>query len=146
MDIALLFKPGSPVGDIFLNGSDLGIDHDLETAVIVSLFTDKRAGEDDEPTEPDRRGWWGDTFSAVENDGTGSRLWLLSRSKEIQENVNLAKFYAEEALQWIVEDKIAESVTVDAKIIRKGVLGLEINIVKPTGVQVIHYQYAWNSQ
>jgi phage gp46-like protein len=144
VDIALLFQPRVAEGDIFLAGTDLDTGHDLESAVMISLFTDRRAEEDDDPTESNRRGWWGDTYSAIENDRIGSRLWLLSRSKEIQPTVNLAQLYAEEALQWLIEDNIAEAVNVTASIVRRGVLGLEIEIVKPDGVQIINHQYVWN--
>ena len=142
MDISLLFRTGSPVGDLLLNGADLDTEHVLETAVLMSLFTDRRAETDDEPTEQDRRGWWGDTFSRIKHDRIGSRLWLLRRSKETQETVNLAKLYAEEALQWLIDDSIAETLQVEARIIRRGVLGLDIYIGASTGIQEMHYQYS----
>jgi phage gp46-like protein len=144
MDISLLFLPGQTTGDIALSGADLATEFPLQTAVMMSLFTDRRAGEDDEPTESCRGGWWGDTFSRIEHDRIGSRLWLLRRSKETQDTVNLGRLYAEEALQWLLDDNIAEAVNVDAFIVRRGVLGLHIHITQPTGVQEMHYQYVWN--
>nr|EFH7355405.1 hypothetical protein [Escherichia coli] len=51
----------------------------LTRAVIISLFTWRRAGRDDDA--PQIFGWWGDTWPTVQNDRTGSRLYLLRRSK-----------------------------------------------------------------
>ena len=51
----------------------------LTRAVVISLFTWRRAEPDDNADVP--MGWWGDTWPAVQNDRYGSRLWLLQRSK-----------------------------------------------------------------
>jgi phage gp46-like protein len=144
MDISLLFQPDTKEGDIFMDGSELDSNYLLQTAVFISLFTDRRAEEGDESTEEDRRGWWGDTFLPIDGDKIGSRLWLLRRQKETEQVVALAKFYAEEALQWLIDDNVAESVNVEASILRRGVLLLEIEIVKPDGVQEINYEYVWS--
>ncbi len=47
----------------------------LTRAVVISLFTWRRAEPDDNADVP--MGWWGDTWPAVQNDRYGSRLWLL---------------------------------------------------------------------
>ncbi len=71
---------------IVLNDADDDFETDagLETAVIISLFTDRRAGENDElpATETDRRGWWGNTLQDAD-DEIGSKLWLLCREKQL---------------------------------------------------------------
>ena len=43
MDIQMKFDPERQTGDFVLLGGDLAIDRDLETAILVSLFTDRRA-------------------------------------------------------------------------------------------------------
>ena len=74
---------------------------DLETAVYLSLFLDAPAQPgDDVPPDSTRRGFWADAYSA-DGDVTGSRLWLLERSKVTAVNVANAKTYAEEALAWM---------------------------------------------
>lgn len=91
----------------------------LDTAVAISLFTRRRAEQDDVLPEPnsDREGWWADGLGPNDPDGDkiGSRLWLLNRSKASQRVLNLAKTYAEEALAWLVEDGIASEVTVSVE-------------------------------
>lgn len=113
----------------------LGLDsaEPLVRAVVISLFTWRRANPDDELPGDLRMGWWGDSFPSVPNDRIGSRLWLLSRAKLTAETVIRAREYAEEALRWLVEDGIAARVEVEAE--RQGIytLALACRIYKSDG-------------
>lgn len=95
----------------------LGLDsaQPLVRAVIVSLFTWRRANPDDALPGDLRMGWWGDTFPTVPNDRIGSRLWLLSRSTLTTGTVAKAKEYAQEALQWLIDDGVAARIEVQAE-------------------------------
>jgi phage gp46-like protein len=117
-----------------ISASGLEEDDGLKTAVIISLFTDRRANADDAlPSGDDRRGWWGDTLADVSGDKIGSRLWLLNREKQLSSVLVRAREYAIEALQWLVEDGAARSINATADIVRQGVLGLTIEIARPNG-------------
>jgi phage gp46-like protein len=97
---------------------DIATDQGLATAVILSLFVDRRAEDDDKPPSEDptdRRGWWADEFAEVEGDRIGSRLWLLDRSKLTYDLVPRAREYAREALAWLLEDRVVSSVDVVAE-------------------------------
>lgn len=113
----------------------LGLDsaEPLVRAVVISLFTWRRANPDDELPGDLRQGWWGDSFPSVPNDRIGSRLWLLSRAKLTTETVIRAREYAEEALRWLVDDGIAAQVEVEAE--RQGIytLALACRIYKSDG-------------
>lgn len=102
-------------------------DEELVRAVIISLFTWRRALPDDELPGIDRFGWWGDTFPNVASDRIGSRLWLLVRAKLTDETVLRARDYAIEALQWMIEDGVAARVDVEAE--RQGINMLAIKCV-----------------
>lgn len=138
-DVALKridFPPDNPPRfDLVLNGGDLVIDAGLETAVVLSLFTDRRAQTDDEIPDgtDDRRGWWADTFSDVEGDRIGSRLWLLAREKDTASTLERAREFAEEALDWMIEDGVAKNLTVVSERVRPGVLGLAVSIERAAG-------------
>jgi phage gp46-like protein len=109
-DLALVWGSGS--GDFAIADSDLASDRGLVTAVLLSLFTDRRAQDDDVPPSgdaTDRRGWWADQFAAVEGDKIGSRLWLLDRSKRDNEALLRADEYARECVAWMLEDGVIES-------------------------------------
>lgn len=103
----------------------------LVRAVIVSLFTWRRAQPDDQLPASERMGWWGDSFPPVAGDRIGSRLWLLSRAKLLPDTVARAKEYAQEALQWLVDDGIATRVEVDAERQGQSTLALACRIYKP---------------
>lgn len=143
MDVALLFSPGTIEADIALDGVDLLTDHDLESAIIISLFTNRRASNDDVVENGDRQGWWGDTYAEIQGDQIGSRLYLLFREKQTQQVLNRAFQYVTEAVQWLITDKVAESITVNVEIVRMGVLGIGLVVVKPQGTKTFKYQYAW---
>ena len=104
----------------------------METAVVISLFTDRRAKAGDPIPDGvlNRRGWWGDSFPDVAGDQIGSRLWMLAREKQLPSVLARAREYALEALQWLIDDGIARAVNVTAEVVRSGVLGLSIEIVR----------------
>lgn len=114
-DIKLNWDEDLLEGDFLFADNDLTTEAGLETAVIISLFSDRRAKDSDilpDPANQDKRGWWGDLLAEFEGDQIGSRLWLLSREKTTQEILQRAKEYAEEALQWMIDDEIAAKVEV----------------------------------
>ncbi|WP_194790119.1 phage GP46 family protein [Pseudomonas sp. UFMG81] len=76
----------------------------LERAVLISLFSWRRAAPDDPLDDEQRHGWWGDSFPDVADDRIGSRLWLLQRVKLTEQTRRDAEFYAREALQWLIDD------------------------------------------
>lgn len=143
MDIAILFKNNRYEGDIELNGTDLKTGNDLESAIIISLFTDRRANNDDVIIDDDRRGFWGDTYAEIPDDKIGSRLWLLQREKITQEAINKARIYITESLQWLLDDRIAEKINIQVEAINQSILGIKIEIIKPTGITNFSYEYAW---
>lgn len=119
---------------LFINGSQTTLSDfmkdDLPRAVINSLFSWKRAEDDDELPGTSREGWWADSFND-DGDRFGSRLWLLSRSKITDETLLRAEEYAQEALQWLIDDGVAVSIDVKAERGEKGQLDLVITISQP---------------
>lgn len=128
-------------GDWLVAGPSLAEDDGLETAVVLSLFTDRVAAEGDAAVEPTaRRGWWGDAYPEVAGDQIGSRLWQLAREKQLPAVLARAELYAKEALQWLVDDGVASSVTVQAEVVRQGVLGLLVTITR-SATPVIRFRF-----
>ena len=123
-DIKIRWDIGLMAGDLSVVDEDLESESGLETAVIISLFTDRRARDDDElpdPNNSDKRGWWGDLVAEVADDQIGSRLWLLERAKTTENVLVKAKEYAEESLSWMIEDGVAKEIVVEAE--RQGIEG-----------------------
>lgn len=130
-------------GDWQLAGAALAAGNDLATAVLISLFTDRVATTDDVIPDGtnDPRGWWGDDATAP----IGSRLWLIFRSKRTQATLSAAQNYAEEALQWLVDDGVAGSYDVYVEWQERSRLAMRVTIFKSNGTQqTLAYAWVWN--
>lgn len=81
----------------------------FDTAILYSLFGERRATPDEVVDARYRRGWIGNLSNA---DGfeNGSKLWLLSQARLTANNLNRLRDEAKKALQWLVDDGLAVSV------------------------------------
>jgi phage gp46-like protein len=133
--------------DLALAGPDLATDDGLVTAIIISLFSDARAKDDDvlPVAGADRRGWWGDALPEVAGDRIGSRLWLLAREKRLASVVQRARSYAAEALAWLVQDGIAAKVEVDAEVQAPDVLAIGVTVTRPGGPGRQRFDFVWDA-
>ena len=140
-DVALIWDNVNQRADVAVVGNDLLLDQGLQTAVIISLATDRLAepGDAIPDASGDPRGWWGDIpidpgTSDSRRYPIGSRLWLLRRSKYTDAGAGLAIGYAQEALQWLIDDGVAARVDVAAarQAPPLGTLVLGITIVRNT--------------
>ncbi|MGY1490714.1 phage GP46 family protein [Methylobacillus pratensis] len=116
----------------------------LIRAVIISLFTWRRANADDK-ADGERMGWWGDVAEPpVVNDRIGSRLWLLSREKILPETFIRARQYGREALQWLLDDGVASKVEVTAERYGREGLALVCTIYRVEGTVIeLAFDQAW---
>lgn len=144
VDIEMTWNTDVMSGQISFVQNDLSVSYSLLTPVLVSLFTDARAAEDDplpDPGNGDRRGWWGDATNLdKQGDSVGSKLWLLEREKSTDEVLSKAEQYIREALQWMLDEGIASAIDVvterQATKVGSGlpILAFHVAISKPTGV------------
>lgn len=133
--------------DLSVEKNDLATDDGLQSAVIISLFTDKRVRSDELPfPETDRSGWWGDMVADLEGDEIGSKLWLLRREKQTSATLLRYEEYAKESLQWLIEDGIAETVGVTASFPEMGRVDLVVTIQKPQGKLSFKYSITWSAE
>jgi len=150
-DIKISWSSTLLEGDLGFENNDLEQDAGLETAAIVSLFTDRRAADDDLLPDPERgkRGWWGDLVSGIEDDKIGSRLWLLEREKTTEETLVRAKQYILESLAWMKEDGITNKI--EAKVERQGtvttpILAFLVKIYRDNSTLNISFNEQWEAQ
>lgn len=143
-DIKLVIK--DRCFELNLKNGDLEADDGLETAVAISLFTDKRVTTEEVPAgENSKRGWFGDLFPEVDQDKIGSKLWLLQRSKRTTETLRKFEDYCREALQWLIEDGVSGSINVEASYDTNGHLSCLIDISKPKG-RTSRFSLLWDKQ
>ena len=139
MDI-LMAQNEQGLFDLPVRKGDLVGDDSLGTEIMVSLFTDVRAEKDELPPEySDLRGWWADALLSMQGDeqGTGSKLWLLRRQKQLESVLVQAEAYARSALQWLIDEGLAGAVNVTAENPVQGTLTLTVSITRssPSVVQ-----------
>lgn len=123
-----------PDGDILTEDS-------LDAAILVSIFTDRRATPDQAPVPWTRRGWVGDLETP--GDPWGSWLWLLDQSRMTRSVASQAADYAEGALRWMVEDRIALGVSADATVEATRLL-LGVTLERPNARSETRYVSLWD--
>jgi phage gp46-like protein len=130
---------------VFENG-DFKADDGLETAVIISLWTDARADETELPDGIEtKKGWWGDMFPVVEGDQIGSKIWLADRGKQTNDTLALLENFSREALLWMLEDGVAAQIETASEFNGRGQAITNIVITRPTGDQD-KFAANWDSQ
>lgn len=139
-DATLTWDPVNNRADLTMVGPAVMTGNDLQTAIIISLFTDRMAQPGDVIPDGtnDPRGWWGDSDVPI-----GSRMWLLKRAKQIPQTLQLAYDYLAEALQWLIDDGVVARFDISVQWARPSVLGAQITAYKQNGTQLTTGQYAW---
>lgn len=144
-DIAITWDNTAGRGVWTMDGADLRSGSDLQTAILVSLFTDQVAPPDYAPPAPsgsaDRRGWWADTYNGY---AIGSLLWTLARAAKTTATLTLVRKYAADALGWMIEAGIVASFDIVAQWVNRTAIGLQITAHKPSGQpEAFNFGWAW---
>lgn len=145
-DVRLVWDAVNGRADLNIISGALETGHDLETAVIISLFTDQVADPGDilpADMRNDPRGFWADTYEAP--DKIGSKLWQLMGRVRNQDTLNFARDTAEKALQWMIDDGVASAVTVEPSFYGSGGVLLQIGITEPSGA-ANRFEYLWGQE
>ena len=149
-DVRTVWDPFGLAGDWLFAPPDLVTGRDLETSAIISLFTDRLANADDvlpDPADSDRRGWWADWGADYP---IGSRLWLISREKQTEDVRQRVEEYCREALQWMLDDDVADTVEVVAawsnigNTQAPGRLDVDVTVTRQRATLLKrHFSWAW---
>ncbi|MET3132229.1 phage gp46-like protein [Oxalobacteraceae bacterium GrIS 1.11] len=132
-------------GDWSLDGADLQSGNDLETAILISLFTDREANPDDVIPDGtgDPRGWVGDLGQPYK---IGSRIWLLARAKQSPETLRLASDYIGEALQWLIDDGVVARFDITAEWSAPSLLGAAVMAYQNNGSSIpMNFSWVWKA-
>lgn len=108
----------------------------LTRAVLISLFTWRRALTDDPVDDEERFGWWGDSYPDIADDRIGSRLWLLRRVKLTEATQRDAEFYANEALRWLLEEGHVIAIDITSEKAEISRLNLTVILTVPGGDRI----------
>lgn len=143
-DITTVWSADGTHGDYATFGSDLASGNDLQTAILISLFSDRLALADDAIPDgsADRRGWWADDTQLP----IGSRLWLLERAKLTTETLQAARDYIAEALQWLIDVGAVDHFEILTERTWAGLLGAQVTAFQADGTsQSARYVWAWSA-
>lgn len=138
-DITTVWHPDGTAGDWAVSAGDLQSGDDLQSALYISLFTDRQARDDDEIDGDDRRGWWGDSG---QEKPIGSRLWLLRRKKLTAAVAIKAEDYASEAVSWLIDDGVVSAISTKTHIVYPNMLVLVLTYQEP-GKARKNVKFAW---
>lgn len=108
----------------------------LTRAVLISLFTWRRALTDDPVDDDELFGWWGDSYPDIADDRIGSRLWLLRRVKLTDATQRDAEFYANEALRWLLDEGHAIAIEITSEKVDISRLNLTVILTVPGGDRI----------
>lgn len=98
--------------DLVIDGSDFASAEGFETAIPTSYFTDARAPAVQVQEAKNRRGWAGNILSADIERELGGLLWILDQARIIEDVLNFGKSFAEDSIQWMLDDGEARNVAV----------------------------------
>jgi phage gp46-like protein len=146
-DISIVWSLALGRADWVVQDGDVLSGNDLASAVMISLFTDRRAPDDFVPTDGtnDRRGVW---FDGLEETPLGSLLWTLERAKISNGQVLLqrAADFGTQALQWMLDKGVAAQLNVQTYMIAATTLGIRVELIKPDSTaHNFQFSWAWNA-
>ena len=121
---------------------DVQSEESLDTAILVSLFTDRRVSESEQPNEYKRRGWIGN--ESTPGIQMGSKVWLYEQARITNTTLSGIADAATDCLQWMVEQGIAKNVSASASSTSTGV-SLNVTITRPTSEVEQRFYDLWNN-
>lgn len=138
MSDAVLIKTGG-IYDFQLDANgDIDTADMFDTAILMSIYCERRASASEVPISSQRRGWIGnESFDDFEN---GSKFWLYQQARATRTILNGIVTAVQNGLQWFVDDGIATSVAVTAEL-----NGLTVVIERPNSNVDRRYYEIWNN-
>lgn len=126
---------------MFLNNSLVTADMNdgLSRAVVISLFTWRRADTGDVYDGSNKYGWWGDTYPVEPGDKIGSKLWQLLRRKLNDDVIAEVEEVSRDSLQWMIDDGICSNV--DVSVERSEINRVNISVVLTVDGKQTSYKF-----
>lgn len=109
----VLKRDADGIYDLALDGptSDLATTQGYETALMCSLFSDRRAAADEVGDPFKRRGWIGNLVADTPGDNYGSGLWLYEQRRGTQEVCTALAQEARTSLSWMIDESLVSTVS-----------------------------------
>ena len=148
-DIRIVWDPATGTGDLNMLGAGLELGHDLETASLISMFTDAQVDPGDIVFDSDPHGCWIDTYAALEdptlaaipNDRLGSKIYQAFSRPRTQDTLNWLRDQIIQCHGWMITDGVAAAVDANAFFTGPGGIGATVTITA-NGVANV-FSYVW---
>lgn len=127
----------------------IGIDGDIlsedffDSAIIVSMFAERRANESEVLESRARRGWIGN--ESTPDFEIGSKLWLYEQSRLTSSVISGIGIEVRKSLQWLVDDGFAESIDAVLPIVTSTGVNLEVTIRRPNSLVDKRHFVLWDN-
>ena len=99
----------------------------FDTALLMSIYCERRASASQVPDVSRRRGWIGNEDGEIEGFEIGSLVWLYYQARAISATANGIDSAAREGLQWLLDDGYANRIDVKSDVYADSVL-LDVTI------------------
>lgn len=118
------------------NNGNISTTNGLDTAILLTLFTDARADDSEVQEAINRRGWWGNAFSPFVDSNVGSKIWLLANDTPTSDTKALATSYARQACQFLIDGGYVDNLNVVTTLTTRS---LRITITTIIGSDITDY-------
>lgn len=106
----------------FDSNGDFTLTEGFETAILMSIFCEKRANENQISRAEFRRGDWSNELNDIIDYEVGSLFWLLEQSRATQETLNDGITYITEGFSWMIEDGYLEDIEITGTLTYRGIV------------------------
>lgn len=124
-----------------LNGDyDIGLTADgdiqtvdgFDTAILMSIYCERRALASQVPASASRRGWIGNENNDEEGFEIGSLVWLYEQARLTSDTANGIKSEADAGLEWMLQDNLLNAIFSNVIFSRDNV-SLQVDFIVATG-------------
>lgn len=127
--VDILMEKDNGFYDLAFDNGDLKSTQGFTSALLMSIFCERRATPSEVATPEKRRGWWGNAFLGFTDFEIGSKLWLLSQARADQVTLNNSITFSTNALDWLIDDKYIDKANITAEYDEQNVLLLAIQLL-----------------
>lgn len=111
------------------DNGDILTDDFFDTALLMSIYCERRATASEVPQSDRRRGWIGN--ESTPDFEIGSKVWLYEQSRVTGSLLRGIESVVLNSLQWLIDDNYAVKINADATLSNSKVT-LEANIERPS--------------
>lgn len=98
------------------DNGDLEMIDGFDTALLMSIFCERRADASEVIDPKLRRGDWSNELNDIEGHEVGSKFWLIDQARNNQDAFNIGLDALNDGFNWMLEDDLVKSVEIDGSI------------------------------